>query len=98
MTYLASLLRLRRIRGALISHIGTDSPAEKAGLEIGDVIIRFAGKKIKNSAELKKYVDASCGNDANVEVVRNGRKKSFVVTIEKPPSGGTPTGQSKPGD
>jgi S1-C subfamily serine protease len=76
-----SLWRQYRDGGALISRIGTGSPAEKAGLEIGDIIIRFAGNKVRNSAQLRTLVAASRRNAVSVEVMRNGRRKSFIVTI-----------------
>lgn len=69
----------------MISRISAGSPAEMAGLEIGDVVIRFAGNRISNSAQLRSLVAAAkAGIDARIEVLRNGRRKSFVVTIAAP--------------
>ena len=83
---IASLLASRPSAGALVSRIGAGSPAEKAGLQIGDVVIRFAGHKVSNSAQLRSFVAAvAAGMDAKVDVMRNGRRKSFVVTIEGAP-------------
>ena len=84
-------LRLRGTKGAIVSRIDAGSPAEKAGLEIGDVIIRFAGKRVKNSAQLRKVVaEARPGMDAVVEVMRNGRRQSFSVTIGESAPGSAP--------
>jgi len=87
----ATSLQSRGTRGALVSRIDPGSPAEKAGLEIGDVIIRFAGNRVKNSAELRKLVvEARPGMDVVVEVMRNGRRQSFSVTIAKSAPGSAP--------
>jgi serine protease Do len=91
----ATSLRLRGTRGALVSRINPGSPAEKAGLEIGDVIIRFAGNRVKNSAQLRKFVaEAKPGLDAVVEVVRNGRRQAFRVTIGESAPGSATTDKS----
>jgi len=87
----ATSLQSRGTRGALVSRIDPGSPAEKAGLEIGDVIIRFAGNRVKNSAELRKLVvEAKPGMDVVVEVMRNGRRQSFSVTIAESAPGSAP--------
>ena len=91
----ATSLRLRGARGAIVSRIDPGSPAEKAGLEIGDVIIRFAGNRVKNSAQLRKFVaEAEPGLDAVVEVVRNGRRQAFRVTIGESAPGSATTDKS----
>jgi len=87
----ATSLQSRGTRGALVSRIDPGSPAEKAGLEIGDVIIRFAGNRVKNSAQLRKLVvEAKPGMDVVVEVMRNGRRQSFSVTIAESAPGSAP--------
>ena len=91
----ATSLQSRGTRGALVSRIDPGSPAEKAGLEIGDVIIRFAGNRVKNSAQLRKFVaEAKPGLDAVVEVVRNGRRQAFRVTIGESAPGSATTDKS----
>ena len=91
----ATSLRLRGARGAIVSRIDPGSPAEKAGLEIGDVIIRFAGNRVKNSAQLRKFVaEAKPGLDAVVEVVRNGRRQAFRMTIGESAPGSATTDKS----
>ena len=91
----ATSLRLRGARGAIVSRIDPGSPAEKAGLEIGDVIIRFAGNRVKNSAQLRKFVaEAKPGLDVVVEVVRNGRRQAFRVTIGESAPGSATTDKS----
>jgi S1-C subfamily serine protease len=79
-----SICRLFASRGALISRISAGSPAEIAGLRIGDVVVRFAGHKIRNrnGAQLRKFADATkAGFDARIDVLRDGRRQSFTVRI-----------------
>ena len=75
-------LRLKDEKGALVADVIADSPAEKAGLKRGDVIVSFDGKEIQETHELP-YIVASTpvGKKVKVEVIRNGRKKSFDVKI-----------------
>jgi S1-C subfamily serine protease len=83
--------RTRAAGGARVSRIDTGSPAEEAGLEIGDVIIRFAGNNVNNSAELRQFVAAARpGYRASVDVMRKGHTKSFVVTVAPPESARSP--------
>jgi S1-C subfamily serine protease len=79
---LSSLFQLSLSGGALISRISEGSPAEKAGLKIGDVIISFAGNKVRNSAQLRELVArAESGTYVRIDVMRNGRKRTFTVRI-----------------
>ena len=83
---IASLLWHRRKSGALITRIGAGSPAEKAGLKTGDVVIRFAGQRVRNAGQLRKLVEAANeGTDAQIEVLRDGSEKCLLVTLAKSP-------------
>jgi serine protease Do len=75
-------LDLKDEKGALVADVTPGGPAEKAGIQRGDVIISFDGKEIKEMNELP-YVVASTpvGKTVNVEVLRKGQKKSFEVKI-----------------
>jgi putative serine protease PepD len=60
----------------------TGSPAENAGLELGDVITKFDGVAITNNAELQKAVRAKKPKDqVEVEWVRGSEKKTATVTL-----------------
>lgn len=81
---LAEQFRLSGNRGALVSQVNRDSPAEKAGLKPGDVIVRFNGRGVADTSQLRNFVAASKpGSKASVAVVRNGREESVTVTIGK---------------
>jgi serine protease Do len=69
-------------RGALVGSVQKGSPAEKAGLEAGDVIIGFNGKPIERSTDLPYQVAAmKPGSTAKVEVWRDGKSKTFDVEV-----------------
>jgi serine protease Do len=96
---LAESFGMKKPQGALIAKVLPDSPADKAGLEVGDVIIRFAGKEIGFSSELPPMVgSAEVGKAVPVEVIRNGEKKTIQVTIAQlPEEDQTIAGIQKPG-
>ncbi len=72
--------------GALIGDVVKDSPAEKAGIKIGDIIIIFDGKDISGSSQLKNVVSSSTpGKRYQVELLRDGRKKKYYITLEELP-------------
>jgi serine protease Do len=77
-------LNLKDERGALVADVTSSGPADKAGIERGDVIISFDGEEIREMNELP-YVVASTpvGKVAKVEVIRRGKRKSLEVKIGK---------------
>jgi serine protease Do len=96
---LADSLGLAKPIGAVVNSVEKGSPAEKAGLEAGDVILKFDGKAINNSADLPRMVGATRpGNRSVAQIWRKGstRDISIVVgempdekqTSEKPQRGG----------
>lgn len=69
--------------GLYIVQITEFSPAEKSGLQGGDLMIKFDGKRIKTFDELKSIRDTKQEGDVvSVEVVRNGENKTFNVQLE----------------
>jgi serine protease Do len=77
---LAESFNLDRPRGALISSVDPGSPAEKAGLQVGDIILKFNGTAIERSSDLPLLVaDTAPGKTAPVQVWRKGSEKSFTV-------------------
>ena len=79
---LADSFGLDRPRGALVSSVDADSPAAKAGLEPGDVILSFNGKEIGSSSELPVLVGSSApGSKASLEIWRKGASKTLALSI-----------------
>ena len=75
-------LDLKDEKGALVADVTPGGPAEKAGIQRGDVIISFNGKEIKEMSELPYAVASTpVGKGVNVEVLRKGQKKSLEVKI-----------------
>jgi serine protease Do len=69
-------------RGALVGSVQKGSPAEKAGIEPGDVIVGFNGKPIERSSDLPYQVAATKpGSTAKVEVWRDGKTRTFSVQV-----------------
>lgn len=70
--------------GALIKKVAEDSPAEKAGLEAGDVIVKVAGEEIESLDDVQDAVRATDENETiELTILRNKREKLFTVTVEK---------------
>jgi serine protease Do len=77
---LADSFGLDRPRGALISSVDAASPAEKAGLQVGDIILTYDGTAIERSSDLPGLVaDKGPGAKAAVEVWRKGGAKTLTV-------------------
>lgn len=73
--------------GVLVSGVADDSPAAKAGIEEGDVIVSFAGSGVASPDELRGVVSGfEPGADAKLEVVRDGETETLVVTIGERPN------------
>ncbi len=82
----ARALEIKTRNGALITDVVEDSPAEKSGLEEGDLIISFNGQSISDPSNLKNVVSLSSPDKSSkVKVIRNGKKKTINVVLEELP-------------
>lgn len=71
-------------QGIYISSVDEFSPAEKAGLKIGDIIVKCDGKSVKTSKELKSIKEGkNSGDTINLEVIRNNKNVSVSVVLEE---------------
>ena len=79
---LAEAFNMDKPHGALISKVQKDSPAEKAGLQDGDVILTVDGKQIENSAEVSRAITAhKPGSKASLGILRQGKTMDVTVAI-----------------
>ncbi len=73
-------------RGALVAQVIAESPAQKSGIEVGDIIIEFNGEPITHSADLPPLVGLTpVGKTATVKLLREGKQLSLEVRIEALP-------------
>ena len=83
---LAESFGMKRARGALVAQVIKGSPAEKAGIEPGDVIISFAGAPVENSTDLPAAAALyGVGRKAEVKLLRNGKEETKSLTLEAMP-------------
>ncbi len=67
-------------QGALVADVTAGGPAQKAGLQNGDVVVGFDGKPVADSRELPRVVAATpIGKTVNIDVLRKGRKQSYRI-------------------
>jgi serine protease Do len=79
---IADSLNIKPARGALVAGIDEKGPAKPAGIEPGDVIVRFDGKDVKEMRDLPKIVaDTPVGKDVEVIVIRNGKEEKKSVKL-----------------
>ena len=80
----AKALEMESRDGALITQVVEDSPAELAGIEEGDVIVKFDNKKISDPSNLRNIVSLMPpGSKSDIVIFRNGNKKNLKVTLQE---------------
>src|SRR6202158_5694678 len=78
---LASSFALDLPHGALVASVDPSSPAEKGGIEVGDIIIKYAGNPVEHSSDLPMLVaDTAPGSRASVEVWRKGSTRTLTLS------------------
>lgn len=79
---IAESLNIKPARGALIAGVDDKGPAKPAGIEPGDVIVRFDGKDIKEMKDLPRAVaDTAVGKAVDVLIIRKGKEETRQVTL-----------------
>ena len=98
---IAESLGLESANGALVASVTEDGPADQAGLQAGDVILKFDGKDVEKSRDLPRIVaETAVEKTVEVALVRNGKKLVRNVTLgelEQAENGGLLTSKTQPG-
>lgn len=98
----AESLGLGKASGALVRSVESGGPAEKAGIEPGDIITRFEGKPVERSTDLPRFVgNTKPGTKATLQVFRRGNSRDLNVSVaelepERTARAGTPAPSGKP--
>lgn len=84
---LAKQFKLGTNTGALVSDVMEGSPADRAGLQRGDVILQYNGKEVENNSHLRNLVaQTTVGKTIDVKIIRDGRTESVKVVIGELPA------------
>ncbi|MCO5130944.1 MAG: Do family serine endopeptidase [Xanthobacteraceae bacterium] len=79
---IAESLNIKPARGALVAGVDDKGPAKPAGIEPGDVIVKFNGKDIKEPKDLSRVVaETPSGKTVDVAIIRKGAEQTKTVTI-----------------
>src|ERR1700720_4647456 len=83
---IADSLGLKNERGALVAEPQSDSPAAKAGIKAGDVIVSVNGEAVNDARTLARRISAMApGTQVKLGVIRNGREDSLTLTLGELP-------------
>lgn len=82
---LANAFNIKETQGAVVAQVVKGSPAEKAGLQPGDVITAINGRKLRNAAELRNVLGLTrIGDQVSLDVQRDGRVRMVKATVDEP--------------
>lgn len=89
---LAKSFGLDSEKGALIASVEKDTPADRAGLKAGDVILEYDGKQINEGNELPRFVAATpIDKKVKLSIFRDGKKQEVSLVVGKQKDGGSET-------
>jgi serine protease Do len=79
---IAESLNIKPARGALVAGVEDKGPAKPAGIEPGDVVVKFDGHDIKEPKDLSRIVaDTAVGKEVDVVIIRKGQEETRKVTL-----------------
>ncbi len=83
---LGKIFRLPDVKGAIVTDVHAKGSAERAGLKRGDVVVRFDGREIMDSGQLRNLVaQASIGSKHRVDLIRDGKQYQADLVIQEAP-------------
>ena len=84
---LAKSFKIADGKGALISDVKEDSPADLAGLKQGDVVIEYQGTKVEDGVALQRFVTRTAiGTKVSIKVVRDGHERDMIIRVGEQPN------------
>lgn len=84
---LAKQFGLKEEKGVLVGDVVEEGPAEKAGIQRGDVIIEYDGRKVSEPSSLRNMVaNTQPGKEVKIKILREGKEKNLQVTIAELPT------------
>ena len=91
---LAQSFQLKETKGALVADVVSGSPADKAGVKRGDIIVTYEGNEVNETKDLPRLVAATpIDKKIDLGILRNGASKILKVKIAKMEDGETATGE-----
>ena len=83
---LAKSFGISDVKGALVSEVREESPADQAGIKQGDIIASYQGATVEDAVALQRMVTKTAvGTKATVKIIRDGHEKELTVTIGEQP-------------
>lgn len=81
---LAQAFNIQFNKGVVIANVDEGSPADKAGIEVGDVLIEVDNRKVSNASDLRNIIGLlRVGVEVDLKVIRDGREKNLTATIKE---------------
>jgi serine protease Do/serine protease DegQ len=82
---LAAAFDLPSQQGAVVASVARDSPAARAGLQPGDIVVAIGGKEVKSAADVRNAIGLlRVGQDVKLEVLRGGKTRSVSIRVVEP--------------
>jgi serine protease Do len=83
---IAEKFGLKNTQGALVANVESGAPADKAGIERGDIILEFNGQKVKNADDLRNLVaQAAPGTEVKIKLFRDGKATTVEAELGQRP-------------
>ena len=79
---LAAYFQVDPGEGLLITHVRRHSPAEEAGLQAGDVLVRVADRPIRRTRAIERALSGKDGQTVSLQIVRNGQRKDLSASFQ----------------
>lgn len=94
---LAESLGAEGRRGVLVTEVGSETPAEKAGLRLGDIVVRVNGRPVEGVEQLKSAVGLTVpGERVMLQIVRKGKARTISATVGSKPRSEEPEAEPQP--